>query len=176
METPRLEPEDKREEASGGPIPSFVQNKATARSATRFERSLLEVPTRQAPRNCVLEPWSISQTSSDCSAVRARGGDHSRLRSSDDSQCTSHHISLECLSSERSSSITLLPQPTSSSSQVIVVIIIINTPKQAQHNIEHRAAELSRFLIVASIIIRRVDASEDSSCPTPRSLRNAIAD
>ena len=59
---------------------------------------------------------------------------------------------------------------------MIIVKIIINTPKQAQHDIEHRTAEFSRFLIVASIIIRRVDSSEDSSGSTSWSLRNIDCD
>ena len=54
--------------------------------------------------------------------------------------CASATICLECLS-ERGSITTPL-QLTLSSAQVIIVVIIINTPKQAQHNIEHRTAKL----------------------------------
>jgi hypothetical protein len=62
-------------------------------------------------------------------------------RRNDDSQgMRQRHICLECLS-ERGSIATPL-QLTLSSAQVTIVVIIINTPKQAQHNIEHRTAKL----------------------------------
>jgi hypothetical protein len=83
-------------------------------------------------------------------------------------------ICLECLS--ECGSIIMPLQPTLSSAQVIIVIIIINTPKQPQHNIEHRTTEFRRFLVVVTIlIIRRFDSSKDPSGPTPWSLRD-VAD